>query len=447
TSTPKQDDKPSGNWWDTWLSSAKTKSAEVYSMVKKDLDEIGTAVKCEASHVFSSTSNALGKTFKVCADTWCCVAGRLTYYVKNLIQLKANGGSTLDIVSSAWLRNLPDSDELCSLSPFDMLAVKKETRLKMSIDFDRFGDSYTQLLNVEILRKCFEKMESDQVNIVLNPEPDDEDDTEVILSSGDTTMLSTYKKELEALQRVDATYIVPVDSAEFEAWRESTENDTPGLILPHTAVKRLEANPILKEQYVKLVPDAVSFNEFWERYLFRVALLQDRLAAASRKQPVESVTADPVLANLPLQTPIQQSPKKVLSGLEETYEKEEEIVQWEEEEFPHDVELTEEQQILLLEEYEKEITQKKINRRSSSKDLINNNADKPQTLKDELNNTIEKKNKNGRSPKRQAKSDECGNNLVEDYFGDKEVKDDASANSDESWEKEFEMDEPLGQKA
>ncbi|PZC71922.1 hypothetical protein B5X24_HaOG212235 [Helicoverpa armigera] len=32
-----------------------------------------------------------------------------------------------------------------------------------------------------------------QVSTVLNPEPDDEDDTEVILSSGDTTMLSTYK--------------------------------------------------------------------------------------------------------------------------------------------------------------------------------------------------------------------------------------------------------------
>ncbi|XP_013161409.1 PREDICTED: BSD domain-containing protein 1-like isoform X1 [Papilio xuthus] len=368
TSTPKQDDKPSGNWWDTWLSSAKTKSAEVYSMVKKDLDEIGTAVKCEASHVFSTTSNALGKTFKF--------------------------------------------DEPESTAN----AVKKS--------FSTFIE---------------------QVNIVLNPEPDDDEDTEVILSSGDTTMLSTYKKELEALQRVDATYIVPVDAEKFKAWCESIENDMPGMIMPHTADRRLEANPILKEQYLKLVPDAISYNDFWERYLFRVALLQDRLAAVSRKQPIESVTTDPVLANLPLQTPIQESPKKVLSGLEETYEKDEDIVRWEDE-FPHDVELTEEQQILLLEEYEKEITQKKINRRSSSKDLVNNN-DKPQTLKDELNNTIEKKNKNGRSPKRQAKSDECGNNLVEDYFGDKEIKDDASANSDESWEKEFEIDEPLGQKA
>lgn len=43
------------------------------------------------------------------------------------------------------------------------------------------------------------------------------------------------------------------------------------------------------------------------------------------------------------------------------------------------------------------------------------------------------------------KADDCGN-LVEDYFGDKEVKDDASANSDESWEKEFEL-EDVEQKA
>lgn len=40
-------------------------SAEVYTMVKKDLDEIGTAVKSEASHVFSTTSTVIGKTFKV----------------------------------------------------------------------------------------------------------------------------------------------------------------------------------------------------------------------------------------------------------------------------------------------------------------------------------------------------------------------------------------------
>lgn len=330
-STPHSEDRQSGNWWDTWLTSAKSKSAEVYTMVKKDLDEIGSAVKSEASHVFSTTSNVIGKTFK------------------------------LDVPES------PANVVKKSLSTF-------------------IG----------------------QVSTVLNPEPDDEDDTEVILSSGDTTMLSTYKKELEALQRVDATFIVPAFSPEFEAWLSSLESTEGGILTPTAAVRRLDSNPVLKAQYEKLVPDAVSHEEFWERYLFRVALLQDRLAAASRKQPIEEPSNDPVLAHLPLQTPVQQSPKKSLSGLEEekSYDASDidTAVAWEDD----NVQAT---------------------------DKMNNKL------------TVDKKNKNGRSPKKPAKTDVCGNNLVEDYFGDKEVKDDASANSDESWEKDFEVDDVVEQKA
>ncbi|XP_075985208.1 uncharacterized protein LOC142982551 isoform X2 [Anticarsia gemmatalis] len=377
-STPRQDDRNSGNWWDSWISSAKTKSAEVYTMVKKDLDEIGTAVKSEASHVFSTTSTVIGKTFK------------------------------LDVPES------PANVMKKSLSTF-------------------IG----------------------QVSTVLNPEPDDEDDTEVILSSGDTTMLSTYKKELEALQRVDATFIVPAYSAEFEAWRASLESTEAGLISPAAAGRRLDASPLLRSQYDKLVPDAVSHDDFWERYLFRVALLQDRLAAAARKQPLEEPTQDPVLAHLPMQTPvptpIEQSPKKVLSGLD-TEELEKPYVApdidnavWDDD-FANDLELTEEQQTLLLEEYEREIATKKMTKQTSSRDLTNNNTDKTTSTdikkknaqtRDKMNN----KKKNGRSPKKAVKSDVCGNDLVEDYFADKEVKDDASANSDESWEKEFEIDD------
>ncbi|XP_047540245.1 BSD domain-containing protein 1-like [Vanessa atalanta] len=365
-SSPTEDEKPSGNWWDSWISSAKTKSAEVYTMVKKDLDEIGTAVKSEASHVFSSTSNVIGKTFKL---------------------------------------DVPESP-------------------------------------ANVMKKSFSSFIG-QVSTVLNPEPDDEDDTEVILSSGDTTMLSTYKKELEALQRVDATYIVPAYSPEFEAWRSSLENSET-IITPSSAIRRLDSSPLLKAQYDKLVPDAVSHEEFWERYLFRVALLQDRLAAASRKQPIEEPTADPVLAHLPLQTPIEQSPKKVLSGINtEANEKDiDNVVAWDDEDFANDVELTEEQQTLLLEEYEREIASKKINK-TSSRDITNNNKEP----RDKLNNETDKKQKNKiKSPIK--KTDECGNNLVEDYFGEKDqVKDDASANSDESWEKEFEIEEPVQQKA
>lgn len=360
--TPKQEEKSSGNWWDSWISSAKSKSAEVYTMVKKDLDEIGTAVKSEASHVFSSTSNVIGKTLKLDSPE-----------------------STANVMKK-------------SLSSF-------------------IG----------------------QVSTVLNPEPDDEDDTEVILSSGDTTMLSTYKKELEALQRVDATYIVPAYSPEFEAWKGSLE-DSETVITLTSVVRRLDSNPILKSQYDKLVPDAVSHEEFWERYLFRVALLQDRLAAASRKQVEEAPTADPVLAHLPLQTvqPIEESPKKVLSGIipESVEEKDIDNVTWEDD-FANDVELTEEQQILLLEEYEKEIASKKTKPRGNKHH--NAKTNKKDTKK------LDKINKNVKSPVK--KIDECGNNMVEDYFGDKEVKDDASANSDESWEKEFDIEEPVEQKA
>lgn len=365
-STP-QVEQPSGNWWDSWITSAKTKSAEVYSMVKKDLDEIGSAVKSEASHVFSTTSTALGKTLKL------------------------------------------DEPE----SPANVMKKSLSTFIG-------------------------------QVSTVLNPEPDDEDDTEVILSSGDTTMLSTYKKELEALQRVDATYLVPASSPELDAWRASLELGAE-LVSPGSAAKRLAASPLLRAMYDKLVPDAVSHEDFWERYLFRVALLQDRLAAAARRLP--ATDTDPVLAHLPRQQtePIQQSPKKVLSGVEAEVEDEPseqsepteplvltDTVAWEDEDFANDVELTEEQQTLLLEEYEKEISSKKT-KQTSSRDLANNN------IKNNKKNTgnTKQQNKNG---VKKGKSDVCGNDLVEDYFGEKEVKDDASANSDESWEK-FDIDE------
>lgn len=76
------------------------------------------------------------------------------------------------------------------------------------------------------------------------------------------------------------------------------------------------------------------------------------------------------------------------------------------EDFANDVELTEEQQILLLEEYEKEISNKK-HKQTSSRDLTNNNMKnkitnahtgqktKAAQTRDKMNNK-----QNGRSPKK-----------------------------------------------
>lgn len=126
------------------------------------------------------------------------------------------------------------------------------------------------------------------------------------------------------------------------------------------------------------------------------------------------------------------------------------------EDFVNDLELTEEQQTLLLEEYEKEISIKKHTKQTSPKDISNNNTKNKTTnakvdkknkmaqTRDKLNNREQEKKQNRQGTKQNVKSDECGNNLVEDYFGEKDtqiIKDDASANSDESWEKEFDIDE------
>lgn len=328
-----QDDL-SGGWWGSWITSAKSKSAEVYSMVKKDLDEIGTAVKCEANHVFSTTSNVIGKTLKL---------------------------------------DEPES-------------------------------------TANVMKKSFSSFIG-QVSSALSPIPyNDEDDTEIVFSSGDTTMLSTYKRELEALQRVDATFIVTADSPEFDAWK-TTREGAEEIITPQSAFRKMEDSPVLKSQYEKLVPDAVSHDEFWERYLFRLALLHDRLAAASRKQPISEESTDPVIAHLPMPkspSPIKQSPKKVMSSplvSDDEFETEAEVWPQAAAENSTDIELTEEQQILLLEEYEREISTKK----SQSSNTCNNNK----------NNS--KRGKKGQvrvnnNRKGQKTPDECGNVLVEDYF-------------------------------
>lgn len=73
------------------------------------------------------------------------------------------------------------------------------------------------------------------------------------------------QKELETLQRVDATFIVAANSAEFAAWRTSLDSNESAIISPSSAHKRMESSPLLKSQYEKLVPDAVSHDDFWER--------------------------------------------------------------------------------------------------------------------------------------------------------------------------------------
>lgn len=48
-----------GGWWGSWYQAAKNKSAEVLEFVRRDLDEISSAVTIEASNVVSSTASVI----------------------------------------------------------------------------------------------------------------------------------------------------------------------------------------------------------------------------------------------------------------------------------------------------------------------------------------------------------------------------------------------------
>ncbi|XP_026319708.1 DNA ligase 4-like isoform X1 [Hyposmocoma kahamanoa] len=98
-------------------------------------------------------------------DTWCGIVGRLTPRVRKLI-----AAQEIDITTTTWLRSLPNSDTPCSLRPCDMLSIKKSTRLKLSREYDQFGDSYREDTDEQTLKKCFRKMNPPEPEINLNQE-------------------------------------------------------------------------------------------------------------------------------------------------------------------------------------------------------------------------------------------------------------------------------------
>ncbi|XP_068626604.1 DNA ligase 4 isoform X2 [Battus philenor] len=112
-------------------------------------------IDCSKADLIRIVESHGGKhTEKYGMDTWCCVAGRLTPYVKSTVTANAE----IDIASTEWLRSLPAADEPCSLSPFDMLTMKKETKLEMNLYYDNYGDSYRNPIDVDTLKKCLDKM-------------------------------------------------------------------------------------------------------------------------------------------------------------------------------------------------------------------------------------------------------------------------------------------------
>ncbi|XP_050092947.1 BSD domain-containing protein 1-A-like [Anopheles aquasalis] len=277
----------SSSWWGSWIDTARTKSASVLEAVKNDLTELSTVVKSEAS----SASEALGRTLHL---------------------------------------GEPDST---------VGAMKK---------------SFSSFLG--------------QVTEALVPSLEDDEETEAVLITADGTVtLTGFHKHLAELQAREETYIEePADELreKYKRWMEVVEQEQ--FTEPRLS-KHLASSTILNEKYVTLVPSRVAHMEFWKRYLFKKALLEDAIAnaeIAERKAKAAVASAETVAPNKAIVQTDQ--PRRAIEEVEEETTPEEpsypiaDDLAWAEvPEFDAtNIELSEEEQARLLEEYEQEIRER-----------------------------------------------------------------------------------------
>ncbi|XP_030757066.1 BSD domain-containing protein 1-like isoform X1 [Sitophilus oryzae] len=192
-----------------------------------------------------------------------------------------------------------------------------------------------------------------QMNTVLNPSPDDSDTEILIIENSETHEPNSYQKALYELQSNPETYMYdpePKLQKQYDCWLEILDTDQ---LSDDRIAKHVNSSEVLKKFYAKLVPEILEHQLFWKRYLFKKALLEDELA---RQEIIDKN---------------KQKDKKEIEN-KENNETEGEGLKWENEYFSANVDLTEEQQIALLEDYEKEQKNKSV----SSKKLSPNSQEK-----------------------------------------------------------------------
>lgn len=127
------------------------------------------------------------------------------------------------------------------------------------------------------------------------------------------------------------------EKPQFDAWYNVVVEDFNDV---ESLGRQLSSCPALEDKYRELVPDQVSHSDFWKRYMFRRALMLDQYAEEDRRKAREREEID----NFP----------------------------WEKEKFATDIELSEEEQIKLLNDYEEEKNlknQKKMKKELSEPNL------------------------------------------------------------------------------
>lgn len=274
----------SSSWWGSWIDTARTKSASVLEAVKNDLTELTTVVKTEAS----SATEAIGRSL-----------------------------------------NLGEPDSTVG-------AMKK---------------SFSSFLG--------------QVTEALVPSLEEDEETEAVMITADGTLtLTGFYKHLAEMQANDETYLQePADELreKYKRWMEVVEQEQ--FTEPRLA-KHLASSTILNDKYVTLVPAKVAHMDFWKRYLFKKALLEDAIAnaeIAERKAKAALASTETIA---PAKTIVQtDQPRRTIEEADSdetpSYPIADELAWGEVPEFDAtNIELSEEEQARLLEEYEQEIRER-----------------------------------------------------------------------------------------
>lgn len=136
----------------------------------------------------------------------------------------------------------------------------------------------------------------------------------LFLYSEGAVTLTGFQKHLAELQANESTYLSSPDATlqeNYQRWLEIVDQDQ---FTQNQLARHLTSSEILNEKYLSLVPDKLPHMEFWKRYLFKRALLEDALAAAEiadRRAKAElrsTKTVSPKRANEIIQT---EQPKPV----------------------------------------------------------------------------------------------------------------------------------------
>lgn len=225
-----------------------------------------------------------------------------------------------------------------------------------------------------------------QVSEALIPSLEEDDVEAVLITTDGQVTLTGFQKHLAELQAAPETYLNPPDAnltENYQRWMEVTEQDQ---FTQNRLAKHLASSEILNEKYLTLVPDHVVHMEFWQRYLFKRALLEDALANAELAERKAKAEVNSTKSVSPLKgtkkSIIQtEQPKRVLSTedsseiespgeieeaqLEQAFGaagqilKKQDDTKWETEDFGS-VEISEEEQARLLQEYEEEIQEREM---------------------------------------------------------------------------------------